>query len=122
MSTAALYLMEVLLNKKVVIVFIIGIIFFFGALAMIRSFFLKPSDTSNIVAIPEGELDPAVWGKRYPLQYASFQKNLEMSASPTDFGGSIKFQHSLRQPEILTNFKGNAFSKDYTEDGGIPIP
>jgi nitrite reductase (cytochrome c-552) len=109
------------LNRKIVAVFVIGIIFFFAALAMVRSFFFKPSDRSpGVVAIPEGEYDPAVWGKRYPLQYASSQKNLEMSASPTEFGGSIKFQHSLRQPEILTNFKGSPFSKDYTEDRGHP--
>ena len=108
------------MNKKTVAVFIIGVIFFLAALAMIRSFFFKPSDASHVAIMPEGEYDPAVWGKKYPLQYASFQKNLEMSASLTDFGGSVKFQHSLRQPEILTNFKGNAFSKDYTEDRGHP--
>ncbi len=112
--------MEVLLSKKTLIVFVIGFIFFFAALAMVRAFFFKPSDTPNVAAISESEYDPAVWGRKYPLQYASFQKNLEMSASPTDFGGSVKFQHSLRQPEILTNFKGNAFSKDYTEDRGHP--
>ncbi|HOC45936.1 MAG TPA: ammonia-forming cytochrome c nitrite reductase subunit c552 [Syntrophorhabdaceae bacterium] len=108
------------MNKKIVFVFVIGIIFVFAALVMVRSFFLKPSDAAHVAAIPEGEYDPAVWGRRYSLQYASFQKNLEMSASPTDFGGSVKFQHSLRQSEILTNFKGNAFSKDYTEDRGHP--
>ena len=109
------------MNRKIITVLILGIIFFFGVVAMVRSFFLKPSDRPPyVVAMPEGEYDPAVWGKRYPLQYASFQKNLEMSASPTEFGGSAKFQHSLRQPEILINFKGNAFSKDYTEDRGHP--
>lgn len=108
------------MNRKIVIICIIGIILFFGILVTVRSFFLKPSDSSRIAAIPEGEYDPAKWGKRYPLQYASFQKNLEMSASPTDFGGSVKFQHSLRQPELLVNFKGNAFSKDYMEDRGHP--
>ncbi len=108
------------MNKRIVLVFIIGIVFFFGVLAMVRSFFLKPSDKSHVAVIPEGEYDPAVWGRKYPLEYASFQKNLEMFASPTDFGGSVKFQHSLRQPEILVNFKGNAFSKDYTEDRGHP--
>lgn len=106
------------MNKKPVIAVLIAVIFILVAVATVRSFFLKPSDQSKTTAIPEGEYDPAVWGRYYPLQYGSFQKNLEMSASPTDFGGSVKFQHSLRQPEILINFKGMAFSKDYTEDRG----
>ncbi len=102
------------------IVSVAAVIFCLAVLTLVRSFFLKPSDTHNVAAIPEEEIDPAVWGRNYPLQYASFQKNLEMTASPTDFGGSVKFQHSLRQPEMLTNFKGNTFSKDYTEDRGHP--
>ena len=109
------------MNRKITVVIILGIVFLLGTVAMVRSFFLKPSDRSpKVAAIPENEFDPAVWGKLYPLEYASFQKSLEMSATPTEFGGSLKFQHSLRQPEILTNFKGNAFSKDYTEDRGHP--
>ncbi|MEN6615641.1 MAG: ammonia-forming cytochrome c nitrite reductase subunit c552, partial [Syntrophorhabdus sp.] len=100
--------------------FVLAIIFLFLLIIIVRSFVVKPADTVRIKAISESELDPAVWGKKYPLEYRSFQKNLEMSASPTDFGGSVKFQHALRQPEILVNFKGNAFSKDYTEDRGHP--
>ena len=109
------------MNRKIITIFIIALFCFIIVLAAARSFFLKPSDRPpKVTAIPECEYDPAVWGKRYPLEYASFQKNLEMSASPTEFGGSVKFQHSLRQPEMLTNFKGNAFSTDYTEDRGHP--
>ncbi|MBP7528306.1 MAG: ammonia-forming cytochrome c nitrite reductase subunit c552 [Syntrophorhabdaceae bacterium] len=108
------------MNKKPVITIVLAVIFIFVIVAAVRSFLLKPSDKSEVTAIPEGEYDPAVWGRYYPLQYGSFQKNTEMSASPTDFGGSVKYQHSLRQPEILVNFKGMAFSKDYTEDRGHP--
>jgi len=108
------------LNKRTVLIAVIAIVCVFALIATVRSFFLKPSDKTRISAIPEGEYDPAVWGRYYPLQYGSFQKNLQMSASATDFGGSVKFQHSLRQPEILTNFKGMAFSKDYMEDRGHP--
>ena len=43
-----------------------------------------------------------------------------MSPSPTGYGGSEKVQKSIMQPEILTNFKGNPFSRDYTEDRGHP--
>ncbi len=80
----------------------------------------KPSDTVEGAKISHDEYDPAVWGKMYPLQYKSYLKNLEMAPSPTGFGGSVNFQHSTKQPEILMNFKGMAFSKDYTEDRGHP--
>jgi nitrite reductase (cytochrome c-552) len=108
------------LIKKPVVIFVLALVVFFILVATIRSFVWKPSDKTRVAALPEDEYDPAVWGRKYPLQYRSYQKNLEMTASPTDFGGSVKFQHSLRQPEILVNFKGNAFSKDYTEDRGHP--
>ena len=76
--------------------------------------------TVKIAPLPEKEYDPAVWGKKYPLEYKSFQRNLEMRASPTGFGGSVPYQKSTKEPEILVNFKGMPFSKDYAEDRGHP--
>lgn len=87
---------------------------------LIRVFLLPPAAVVKLAAIAENEYDPAVWGKSYPLQYQSYLKNKEMSASPTGFGGSVNFQKSAKEPEILMNFKGMAFSKDYTEDRGHP--
>lgn len=89
-----------------------------GVLATVLT--VKPPDTVSIVPLPEGEYDPEVWGKQYPLQYKSYLKNRETAPSPTGFGGSINFQHAEKQPEILVNFKGMAFSKDYSEDRGHP--
>ncbi len=85
-----------------------------------RATVLKPTSTIKLAQIPAGEYDPAVWGKFYPLEYRSYQKNLEMSPSPTGYGGSQKVQHAIKEPEILINFKGMAFSKDYAEDRGHP--
>lgn len=64
--------------------------------------------------------DPAAWGEKYPLQYASYLKAGETALSPSEgiFGGSINSPHVDRQPEIAANFKGMAFSIDYTEDRG----
>ena len=90
----------------------IAIICVFALVAIVRSFFLKPSDKTRISAIPEGEYDPAVWGRYHPPQYGSIQKNLQMPASTIDFGRSVNFQPPLTQPQILTNFTAMAFSKD----------
>lgn len=87
---------------------------------IVQSFVLKPATTLKLVKLPAGEYDPAVWGKYYPLEYESYKKNLETAPSPTGFGGSLKVQKSEKEPEILMNFKGMPFSKDYTEDRGHP--
>lgn len=104
-------------TQKVLIALLSALLLFFG-FVIIRVGVAKPTSTVKLNKIPAGEYDPAVWGQYYPLQYASFKKNAEMAPSPGGFGGSAKFQHSERQPEILTNFKGMPFSIDYTEDRG----
>ena len=43
-----------------------------------------------------------------------------MSSSPTGYGSSTNRQKSEKEPEILVNFKGFGFSKDYSEDRGHP--
>lgn len=90
------------------------------AAVIVHSFVIKPPTTIKLAKLPAGEYDPAVWGKHYPLEYESYRKNLEMAPSPTGFGGSMKEQKSGKEPEILTNFKGYPFSKDYSEDRGHP--
>jgi nitrite reductase (cytochrome c-552) len=87
---------------------------------IVQSFVIQPPTTIKLAKLPAGEYDPAVWGKYYPLEYGSYRKNLEMAPSPTGFGGSLKVQKSIKEPEILMNFKGMPFSKDYSEDRGHP--
>lgn len=109
------------MNRKTRFLTVLVVVVFLTVLFVAaRAIAIKPASTVKITPIPANEYNPAVWGKSYPLQYKSFQKNLDMSASPTGFGGSLKVQHSIKQPEILMNFKGMAFSKDYTEDRGHP--
>lgn len=97
---------------------LLGVLLLFFGFVIVRVGIAKPASTVKLSKIPAGEYDPAVWGQYYPLEYASFQKNAEMSPSPGGFGGSAKVQKSIEQPEILTNFKGMPFSIDYTEDRG----
>ena len=98
-----------------------------GGLALVMLFIIAlqlfvrtPYKTMKIASIPEGEYDPAVWGQHYPLEYKSYLRNKEMTESPTGFGGSVKYQKSTKEPEILINFKGMPFSIDYQEDRGHP--
>jgi nitrite reductase (cytochrome c-552) len=86
----------------------------------VRVAVVTPQSVTKVTPIPDKEYDPAVWGKLYPLEYKSFQRNLEMSPSPTGYGGSVNYQKSEKEPEIFVNFKGFGFSKDYSEDRGHP--
>ncbi len=90
---------------------------FFGVV-IVRVWGVQPAAAIKTVAIAKGEYDPAVWGKSYPLEYASYQKNKEMRPSPTGYGGSVPFQKWDMQPELKTNFAGYGFSLDYKEDRG----
>lgn len=90
----------------------------FGVALIVRLTTAVPSATIKITSLPQKEYNPEVWGKYYPLEYESFRKNSVMAESPTGYGGSVNRQKSLKEPEILVNFKGMAFSKDYAEDRG----
>ena len=100
-------------------VFVLMMVLFF-TLIVVRVWAVKPSDETAVSPIPAGEYDPAVWGKTYPVQYASYQKNFEMAHSPTGYGGNTRVPKVESQPEILTNFKGNLFSEEYNERRGHP--
>lgn len=109
------------MNRKTnIVLLLLGVAALLAIIVAVQVFLLKPAATVRLAAIPAGEYDPAVWGKAYPLEYESYIKNREMSPSPTGFGGSEKVQKSGKEPEILVNFKGMAFSKDYAEDRGHP--
>src|SRR5512145_242471 len=85
---------------------LLGIVLILLIAILVRVFFLAPAAAVKLAAIPDTEYDPAVWGGHYPLEYQSYLKNGEMAPSPTGFGGSVKEQKSVKEPEILTNFKG----------------
>jgi nitrite reductase (cytochrome c-552) len=106
------------MNKKIVVPVLIVLVLL--ALLAVRITVATPPSAVKIVPLPENEYDPAVWGKHYPFEYKSFQRNMEMSPSPTGFDGSVPYQKSTKEPEILQNFKGMAFSKDYAEKRGHP--
>lgn len=100
------------MKKNRYIVFLIIV----STLAFIIGCSESTQSSVNDVTISEEELDPAVWGKVFPLQYKSYLKNSE--AEKTDFGGSVKESKFITEPEIKELFKGYGFSKEYNEDRG----
>ena len=106
--------------SKTLLIIIGSVVVMLVVFIVALDFIFKPPSIVKLTRIPDGEYDPAVWGKYYPLEYRSYLKNREMAPSPTGFGGSVKVQKSIAEPAILENFKGMAFSKDYSEDRGHP--
>lgn len=73
---------------------------------------------STTVSIPEGEPDPAVWGKVYPAEYASWQKQSEMIKGNSKYGGSIPESYLKDSPVQIKLFAGYPFSEDYNKRRG----
>ena len=85
------------MNKRIKLIIGLTLVMMLAfGFVVIRTFVAKPQDSVKVTPIPAGEYDPAVWGKSYPLQYASYQKNRLMSPSPTGYGGSEKVQNSRK--------------------------
>lgn len=63
------------MNKRIKLIIGLTLVMMLAfGFVVIRTFVAKPQDSVKVTPIPAGEYDPAVWGKSYPLQYASYQK------------------------------------------------
>ena len=71
----------------------------------------------KVVAIGDGELDPAVWGKNFPLEHDSFRRTAE-DYGRTEYGGSTPYSKLERYPALKRLWAGYAFSVDYNEERG----
>lgn len=71
----------------------------------------------KVLEIPENEVDPAVWGVNFPVQYEMFQRTAE-NYGQTPYGGSDKYSKLERNPALIRLWAGYAFSKDHNEDRG----
>lgn len=106
------------MNKKIIIVLAAALIsvFALGAYALTRP--STPANQPTTFNIPDGELDPAIWGKAFPDEYASYLKNKEMKKGNSKYGGSESFSHLTEDPLQVKLFAGYAFSLEYNEERG----
>lgn len=77
-----------------------------------------PAQAPAAPPLAAGELDPALWGQRYPRQYDSFKKNQEQTKSPSVYGGSVPESNLKKYPYAVTLWSGYSFAKEYNEDRG----
>jgi nitrite reductase (cytochrome c-552) len=71
----------------------------------------------KVVDIPADELDPAVWGKNFPMQYDSFMQTAT-NYGATTYGGSEPYSKLERVPAMKRLWAGYAFSVDHNEERG----
>ncbi|MDD8028152.1 MAG: ammonia-forming cytochrome c nitrite reductase subunit c552 [Acidobacteriota bacterium] len=71
----------------------------------------------KIVEIQDGEIDPAVWGKNFPLEYDTFVRTRE-NYGRTFHGGSERFSRIDEIPAAKRLWAGYAFSVEYNEERG----
>jgi nitrite reductase (cytochrome c-552) len=70
----------------------------------------------QVVSLTEDTVDPAAWGRDFPREFDTFQRNTEMQA--TKYGGSVPFSHLERDPRLKRIFAGYAFSLEYNKARG----
>ncbi len=71
----------------------------------------------KVIEVGEDELDPAVWGKNFPVQYDSFMKTGEDYGS-TAYGGSTVYSKLERYPAMTRLWAGYSFAVDHDEERG----
>ncbi len=71
----------------------------------------------KVVDIPADELDPAVWGQNYPMEYDSFMQTAT-NYGQTPYGGSDPYSKLERYPAMKRLWAGYAFSVEHNEDRG----
>jgi nitrite reductase (cytochrome c-552) len=81
------------------------------------------ADPVKTATIPDGEYDPAVWGKAYPLEYDSWLKSKEpnpagLSKYRQGWTGKEKFDKLSEFPFMSLLFNGWGFGVEYNEVRG----
>ncbi len=104
-------------------------------LALLMNIFQRKQEARNpffrVVELTDDTVDPAIWGKNFPLQYDDYLRTIDQVR--TRYGGSeaeprtptqadprsIVAQSRLEEdPRLKTMWAGYAFSKDFREERG----
>lgn len=78
----------------------------------------KPVAFIEIYQIPDGEIRPEIWGKKYPLHYDTYLKTGEGGVGDSKFRGSENYNRLSAWPFQYVLFDGWGMGIDYTESRG----
>lgn len=77
----------------------------------------EPATAESAVTIPEGEKDPAAWGRKYPNHYDSYLRNTEASTGYSKYRGDRQDRLSPWPFQFLL-FDGWGMAAEYNEPNG----
>src|SRR6185436_6350294 len=106
-----------------------------GLTGLLVNIFSRQAEARNpffrVVELDEDTVDPAVWGKNFPMQYDGYRRTVDQVR--TRYGGSEAMPHAPTQadprsviaqsrieedPRLKTMWAGYAFAKDFREERG----
>ncbi len=103
------------------VIFIGAVVLTAGVAALLVNINERQSEARQsplkIIEIPEDEIDSAIWGQNFPVQYEMFQRT-EENYGATPYGGSEPYSKLERVPAMVRLWAGYAFSKDHNEERG----
>lgn len=125
--------------RKVIFTFVafavVAVVMSILAVVVLVSVFEHKQEARNpffrVVELTDDTVDPAAWGKNFPLQYDGYQRTVDMVR--TRFGGSeaeartptdadprsVVAQSKLEEdPRLKTMWAGYAFARDFREERG----
>lgn len=123
-------------KKRVLLLAVVAaVLVTFGVTALLVNIFEHKQEARNpffrVVELTDETLDPATWGKNFPLQYDSYLRTVDMVR--TRYGGSeavprtptssdpretVAFSRIEEDPRLKTMWAGYAFAQDFREERG----
>jgi nitrite reductase (cytochrome c-552) len=113
----------------------VGLLGALAGLFLFRNIMQRKQEARNpfyrVVELTDTTVDPAVWGRNFPLQYDDYRRTVDQQR--TEYGGSEAEPHVPTQadprswvaqsrlaedPRLKTMWAGYAFAKDFREERG----
>lgn len=106
------------MKNKIIIFGLLGIIVIIlgGIFLLINT--PQKAVTVSTVEIPKEEINPEVWGQKYPDNYDSYLKNYEGGIGESKYKGSENFSRLDSWPFQYVLYDGWGMGIDYTESRG----
>ncbi|MBI5589518.1 MAG: ammonia-forming cytochrome c nitrite reductase subunit c552 [Deltaproteobacteria bacterium] len=103
---------------------VVRVLMVFAILAVLAGCQPSKPEPRQTVVIPDGEIDPSVWGKAYPEEYELWKKTAEPISKRTSKyktgmdGGLITVDKLSEFPYMALLFNGWGFGTEYNEPRG----
>ncbi|HEY0079673.1 MAG TPA: ammonia-forming cytochrome c nitrite reductase subunit c552 [Pyrinomonadaceae bacterium] len=121
--------------KLIAVTAIISMLAAIAGMALLVNIMERKEEAKNpfyrVVELTDDTVDPAIWGKNFPMQYDGYQRTVDQVR--TRYGGSEAVPRSPSQadprsivaqsrleedPRLKTMWAGYAFAKDFREERG----